>query len=318
MVNHRVFSSSELDQTRHYISRTYCPHELSLTRADAQLHAWLNHRQLSHLAVGAVSYGSEVSISRVQDQGYLLLMLPLRGAAAIGLGGRVIDSSRHRASIVSTAELSHMRWSGDCSQLVIQIREAVIDRYLTLMTGRPTQGQIRFSPEMTLADGQGSWWNHALMLMEELASAQARETAPSLEHLESFLILKLLETQPSTHHDKLTPQDCRIAPSHVRKVERYIIDNAARPISLEDLVTVSGVSARALFDGFRRFRGVSPMAYLRTVRLNRVRAELQDAEPGETVTNIACRWGFYQFGRFAGLYRQAFGELPSETLRRCG
>ncbi|MFD2500918.1 hypothetical protein ACFSTI_21320 [Rhizorhabdus histidinilytica] len=34
------------------------------------------------------------------------------------------------------------------------------------------------------------------------------------------------------------------------------------------------------------------------------------------MTEIACRWGFYQFGRFAAQYRRLFGELPSETLRK--
>jgi transcriptional regulator GlxA family with amidase domain len=34
-----------------------------------------------------------------------------------------------------------------------------------------------------------------------------------------------------------------------------------------------------------------------------------------TVGRAAAEVGFFQFGRFAGSYRQAFGELPSATLR---
>jgi AraC-like DNA-binding protein len=50
------------------------------------------------------------------------------------------------------------------------------------------------------------------------------------------------------------------------------------------------------------------------VRLERVREELLCAEPGETVTAIAMRWGFTHLARFSGIYRARFGELPSQTL----
>jgi transcriptional regulator GlxA family with amidase domain len=42
---------------------------------------------------------------------------------------------------------------------------------------------------------------------------------------------------------------------------------------------------------------------------------LLDAEPGITVGGIAADVGFFQFGRFARAYCNAFGELPSATLR---
>lgn len=317
MGNHRIFESNDLDQTRDHIARTYCPHHLSIGERTGQLGAWLNHKRLSQVGVGAMSYGAEVRISGVEDQDFILLMRPLRGAADIGLRHEAIDSHPGRAVVVSTVELDRMRWSADCSQIVVQIATAAIDRQVALMTGRGIREPLRFAPEMDLSAGRLSWWNYVALLLDELSQAEACGARASISHLESLLIIKLLESQPSNYRDQLQPQQVMIAPQHVRRVERFIADHIDRPIALDELIAVSGVSARALFDGFRRFRGISPMAYARSLRLARVRQDLLNAREGEgeTVTTIACRWGFFQFGRFAGQYREAFGELPSATLQ---
>jgi AraC-like DNA-binding protein len=61
------------------------------------------------------------------------------------------------------------------------------------------------------------------------------------------------------------------------------------------------------------------MMYLRRLRLHHVHAELAAHSPDSvTVTMVAGRWGFVHLGRFAGQYRQLFGETPSETLRTHG
>ena len=50
--------------------------------------------------------------------------------------------------------------------------------------------------------------------------------------------------------------------------------------------------------------------------LEAARRELMSAERDQTtVTVVALQYGFYHLGRFAGTYRETFGELPSETLK---
>ena len=97
----------------------------------------------------------------------------------------------------------------------------------------------------------------------------------------------------------------------------HIYDNLRRHITLEDLCRSAGVSARTLEYGFREFYDVGPMAYLRSVRLSRVRRALRSARrTGVSVTKVARRWHFTHLGQFSRNYRLLFGESPSETLAR--
>lgn len=86
--------------------------------------------------------------------------------------------------------------------------------------------------------------------------------------------------------------------------------NLATPISLADLVTATGVPGRTLRAQFQRFKGVSPMAYLRRARMDQARAELLRRD-GRSVAQIARACGFEHMGRFAVEYRRLFGESPS-------
>lgn len=104
----------------------------------------------------------------------------------------------------------------------------------------------------------------------------------------------------------------------VRRAIAYMEANPDLDLGVVDIARAAHVSVRALQLAFRRELDTTPMAYLRRVRLDRVRADLlaADASPGTTITQIAARWGFADPSRFSVQYRRAFGEPPRATLRR--
>ena len=62
---------------------------------------------------------------------------------------------------------------------------------------------------------------------------------------------------------------------------------------------------------------MGPIRFLTLRRMHLVRQALLSAVPStSTVTRIATDRGFWELGRFAVAYLAAFGELPSETLKR--
>ncbi|MNC93343.1 transcriptional regulator EutR [compost metagenome] len=65
------------------------------------------------------------------------------------------------------------------------------------------------------------------------------------------------------------------------------------------------------------YLGTSPNRYLVSRRMSQARRTLRESDKAATtVTEVAARWGFWNFGRFAGEYKALFGELPSTTLAR--
>jgi transcriptional regulator GlxA family with amidase domain len=103
----------------------------------------------------------------------------------------------------------------------------------------------------------------------------------------------------------------------IRRAERFMADNAATPITVSDVAAHLGVSLRSLQAGFRQWRATTPNVFLRQARLQLVRDELLRSDAEVNVTTLALRNGFSHLGRFSAYYRAMFGEMPSETLRRC-
>ena len=106
------------------------------------------------------------------------------------------------------------------------------------------------------------------------------------------------------------------APSAVRRVVEVMRAQPARPYTVVELAAIARVSPNWLQQSFRRYVGVSPMAYLRELRLSRVHDELREADPTRTtVAEVAFRYGFTHPSRFAATYRRRYGVSPSQTLR---
>jgi AraC-like DNA-binding protein len=103
----------------------------------------------------------------------------------------------------------------------------------------------------------------------------------------------------------------------VRIAENYALSHTSEPLYVTDLCEAAGVSERTLQYAFKAVMGMTPVAYLTRVRLHRVRQALRTAHPrSTTVAAEALRWGFWHFGDFSRAYKECFGELPSDTLRR--
>src|SRR5262249_24577851 len=103
----------------------------------------------------------------------------------------------------------------------------------------------------------------------------------------------------------------------MRRFRRVVEERPGQPLYIPEICKAIRVSERTLRVCCQEQLGVGPKRYLLLRRLHLARRALRDGTAdATTVTEIATRYGFWHFGRFAGEYQSLFGEPPSSTLYR--
>jgi len=87
-----------------------------------------------------------------------------------------------------------------------------------------------------------------------------------------------------------------------------------RPLTISDLTQQLFTSKTVLSVAVRQTTGLSPLMFLRNVRLEQVRNELLNHDQDISIINVAKSYGFHSRGHFSRYYKEFFGELPRETL----
>ena len=139
----------------------------------------------------------------------------------------------------------------------------------------------------------------------------------TLQHLQNAVISAFLYATRHGFSGRLDNDDTPdTSPQYLRRAEEYIEAHWREGVSIEKLTDITGQSARAIFKAFRQYRGYSPMAFEKTVRLKHANELLKVPHPRTTVSGVAFACGFSNLGHFAKDYRAMFNEHPSETIRR--
>ena len=116
-----------------------------------------------------------------------------------------------------------------------------------------------------------------------------------------------------------TTATCAELPELDRRLVKVVEKIRAEPeweFNLQDLAKHAGVSERNLYYLMKRETGLTPYRYYQRCRLIRVRKRLVDCQCDlPHISWYAADEGFTHLGRFAALYREHFGELPSETVQ---
>jgi AraC-like DNA-binding protein len=210
-------------------------------------------------------------------------------------------------------------WAAGSRMLGVWIDRCTVDDALREALGRPVTSQIDFTPVMSIdAAPTRSWINMLVMFKEQFFRpdsllTQPRVAGPFIDSLVRGLLLAI----DHPHREAVATGAGQAPPSIIRVAMEIIEEQAHLPMTVSAIAARSHVSVRSLQEGFRSHVGMSPMAYLRDVRLRRAHQTLIESDPSEvTVASVAYRWGFTNLGRFAAAHADRYGEIPSVTLNR--
>ncbi len=256
------------------------------------------------------------------DRGDYAVQIPLVGAFEARTGNVSHAIGRRHVAVGSPGREQTILSAPDCArltnsmgrdavikQLSALIGDAVINSLISPLQCRSTIGM--WPPSCAWHIGDGRYWN---AIPRCCATGWLRRTGFE----RGYFVTALLLARDSDYRQRLeAPREGDMCVRSVKRAVDYIEAHAAvlagpgRPGGC-----IRYCRARALPEHFRMSEGMSPMAYVRGVRLQKAREEMLRCDGTGTVTEIAMHWGSDHLRRFGVEYRRRYGETPSTTLRR--
>ncbi len=154
--------------------------------------------------------------------------------------------------------------------------------------------------------------------LDRAVSRLIRESAVDSLRLESFLgnLADLLVHLQAGSLESLT-RKWRERQNLLDRADASLRASISRPFDLSATAKEIGTSRRSLQRHFADAYGITPLQWARCMGLHQVRRRLRASSTGDTaIEGVARDCGFRHMGRFAGHYRELFGESPSATLAR--
>jgi AraC-like DNA-binding protein len=315
-----LLRTRHMDEAREVVSRHITPHKLAFLDGPAALSVRINYVGLGKTALVFSRYGARITIDPGSPEEVYLISIILSGRV------EAITANHHQvlhageAYVYSPGTAIRYNWlTLNCQTLTVRMDRVALEQYLSRDLDIPVNRPIAFQTYLRLTDGRGRSLGALIdMILAELDRPNSLiSQGLTTDEIENLLFSTILNVQPHSYGEWMNRERKFPSPYFVKRVEDYILQHAHGNPGIEELVAISGVSASALFRGFRKYRGIGPIGFAKQVRLDRAREDLLSGDRRtSSVTDIALKWGFSHLSNFAADYARRFGETPSKTLRQ--
>lgn len=317
---HPVMETESLSEATHVTSQLLGRCQLDPDRGHAHdFHCRLNALQLLDVTMAYLDYAVRTTLTVPRSADCFTVHMTSAGHATVHLGGEEHHLTPFYALVISPGTTYSMVLEADSPQTIIRIERGSMERQLSRMLGRRLASAIAFEPMGDLTTDAAARWHGALQILssEAISRTSLTHQGYGAGSLQELIVSTLLYVQNSNYSQDLRSRPKLSGRVAVRRSIEYIESHLAEPITLGDIAAYVRMSPRSIQVGFREDLGTTPIAFVRDRRLDAVRHALLEALPreGVTVTDTATRWGFTHLGSFSVVYRQRFGESPSQTLR---
>jgi AraC-like DNA-binding protein len=248
---------------------------------------------------------------------YFCITRPKNGRPLFKKDGAIFYACHDQASIVSPEDKFELIIDKNCIQTFISFSKTFVEKILSDLISQPVIQPLIFENVMDSHNPKiKAWWD----LIDSIKNFTHNFTNASFfqemrSDFEYIIVKSLLLSQPNNYSD-LIYKNTLDYPDFLNRLLEFIQKNIQQKIEISDLEYASGLSKKKLNTIFKKYLKCSPNAYIRHYRLKCIYNEISQSSYKISITEIAYKWGVTHLGRFSIEYKQAFGEKPSETLKK--
>lgn len=239
-----------------------------------------------------------------------MLGMVLRGAKRVTIGDRTLDyDAAHYfiGTIDVPAEVAITEAAPDAPYVAARLEidpEMLAD--LAVDIASDADGETMAFAVETVTPELLDAWRRMLQLLD--APDEIAILAPLVER---EILFRILRGPQGKLLRQAARSDSRIA--QVRHAIAHLRANFARPIRIEELVEIAGMSAATFHRHFRAATAMSPLQYQKALRLQEARRRLiADAD----ATGAAYAVGYESASQFSREYTRMFGSPPGRDAAR--
>ncbi len=223
------------------------------------------------------------------------------------------------AALVDQREVFKAAYASGVRYTTLYIDNVDMLKYLTLLTGVPPKTRIYFN---RLSAG-ATPIPVVLKLVETIFDVMSGSRVPVVNvatSLKESLIGFILFNCDNNYTRAISDTSGHAAPTphSIKLAMDFMAENTDPHLTVGEVAVHAGLSVRSLQSGFKRYKNTTPIAFLRTVRINRSRHLLSRSDGEDSPKEIAQRCGFTNYHVFCKYYLEAFYEHPSVTYGRTG
>ena len=229
--DYQLFASTNIDEAREYVGNVFCPHRLTPSKRTTQLDALMHHVRVSdHSSLNFLKYGAQVTVEPGALQDFFNVQIQLSGNVNTRCGKETENIIAGNAAVLSPTEYVSMDWMDDSSMLIYCVDRKRVERMLSGLLCDNLHDPIVFATKMNRHTKAGAGWLNAVnFLLGELEGNTGFLNYPgAAETFEGSLITSLLYGQQHNYSHRLLDRSAKAAPSHVKRVEAYILANAGK------------------------------------------------------------------------------------------
>ena len=263
--NHVLVRTQNANSLRETYAKIYAVPRLEVA-TENNLDAAVSQCQFHGLRIGYGLFGTATSWEFPNADCFLFLV-PIEGAGVIRTRKRECDIVSGKPVMVSPAAGYIADYDASFATFSIKIEESLIRKRFETIAGAPLSTPLVFDPQLSLNAGVSralqDYIRHLVDTIEQVGPILPEWW---IEQTEQLVVMMLLCGQRHNYSHIFDRSPAEASMSQVRAAESYIEANIDRPITVDQLAEVSGVSMFSLYRSFKSVRGYSPMQFAERIR----------------------------------------------------